>query len=445
MSDDYEEYRRKVIDAQRQWNYDRSAIYFAQAFVASKFDGDYEDPRIKGPDNYDTMTLAEMVQKVNDMKPELVEAAGNAWMQISTDIKDAAAAFNTEFQKTVGGEGKAPAWGGASGAKAVEAVNNYATRTEPLGTAAHLVGIKLLEMVTGLHQTKALMPTAEPPKDLDGKVLPPDGIMKEGDYTAEEAEDEGRRILRTVYGQVAHQTDHGVPVLPAAPKVVDDGPDQPYVPPGDGGGDENGGGEDGGGGGGETGGGTGGTGETGGGEDTGGGTGTEPEDTGTTAASAETQSTPQTTSTPTDTSRAATTGTTGTPSGTGYVPGGSGRSGSGSGSGFPGRGGGSGGGGSAGGSNQPGAGRSLPGGGQPQSGAAPAAAAAARGGAAGAGRAGMAGMPMGGMGGGRGGGQDEEKQGQSAIKDYLINQQNGEELTGLDSMPKTVPPVLGEG
>ncbi|WP_280215666.1 hypothetical protein [Nocardia cyriacigeorgica] len=437
MSDDYDEYRRKVIDAQRQWNYDRSAIYIGTAIVASNFGGDYEDPRIQGPDDYDSMTLAQMVQKVNDMKPDIVDAAGEVWWQISNDIEAAATAFNTEFEKTVtaGADGKT-AWSGASGPAAVKAVNDYTTRTESLHIAAHLIGNKLKEMVTGLHQTKALMPTAEPPKDLDGKVLPPDGIMKEGDYTAEEAEDEGRRILRTVYGQVAHQTDHGVPVLPASPKVVDDGPNQPYVPPGDGGGEENGGsGENGGGG--ETGGGTG---ETGG---TGGGTGTEPEDTGTTAASAETQSTPQTTSTPTDTSRAATTGTTGTPTGTGYVPGGSGRSGSGSG--FPGRGGGSGGGGSAGGSNQPGAGRSLPGGGQPQSGAAPAAAAAARGGAAGAGRAGMAGMPMGGMGGGRGGGQDEEKQGQSAIKDYLINQQNGEELTGLDSMPKTVPPVLGEG
>ncbi|WP_280498792.1 hypothetical protein [Nocardia cyriacigeorgica] len=445
MSDDYEEYRRKIIDAQVQWNQDRSAIYIGTAFVASKFDGAYEDPRIKGPDNYDSMTLAEMVQKVNEMKPELVEAAGTAWWQISTDIENAAAAFNTEFQKTVGGEGRARAWGGVSGAKAVEAVNNYATRTEPLSIAAHLVGNKLHELVTGLHQTKALMPTAEPPKDLDGKVLPPDGIMKEGDYTAEEAEDEGRRILRTVYGQVAHQTDHGVPVLPAAPKVVDDGPDQPYVPPGEGGGENGGGGGDNGGGTGENGGGTGenggGTGETGGGEDTGGETSTGPEDTGTTAASTETQSTPQTTSTPTDTGRPTTTGT-GTPTGTGYLPGGSG--GSGSGSGFPGRGGGSGGG-SAGSSGQPGAGRSLPGGGQPQSGAAPAAAAAGGGGAAGAGRMGMGGMPMGGMGGARGGSQDEEKSGTSGIKDYLITQEHGEELTGLDSIPKTVPPVIGEG
>ncbi|BDT84711.1 hypothetical protein [Nocardia cyriacigeorgica] len=442
MSDDYEEYRRKVIDAQRQWNYDRSAIYLGTAIVASNFDGDYEDPRIQGPDDYDSMTLAQMVQKVNDMKPEIVDAAGEAWWQISNDIEAAATAFNTEFEKTVtaGADGKT-AWSGASGPAAVKAVNDYTTRTESLHIAAHLVGNKLKEMVTGLHQTKALMPTAEPPKDMDGKVLPPDGIMKEGDYTAEEAEDEGRRILRTVYGQVAHQTDHNVPVLPAAPKVIDDGPNEPYIPPGEGGGEEGGGGGENGGG--ENGGGT--QGETGGGEETGGGTSTEPDDddTSTTAASTETPSTPQTTSTPTGTGQATSTGTSGTPTGTGYVPGGSGRSGSGSG--FPGRGGGSGGGGSAGGGNTPGAGRSLPGGGQPQSGAAPAAAAAGRGGAAGAGRMGMGGMPMGGMGGARGGGQDEEKSGQSAIKDYLINQQNGEELTGLDSVPKTVPPVLGEG
>ncbi|MFE3442170.1 hypothetical protein ACFXNW_03980 [Nocardia sp. NPDC059180] len=440
MSDDIEEYRRKVIDAQRQWNYDRSAIYVGTLFVASKFDGDYEDPRIQGPDDYDSMTLAQMVQKVNDMKPNIVDAAGDAWWQISKDIEAAASAFNTEFQKSVatGPDGKT-AWAGDSAEAAVKGVNDYTTRTEPLHIAAHLVGNKLKEMVTGLHQTKALMPTAEPPKDLDGKVLPSDGIMKEGDYTTEEAEDEGRRILRTVYGQVANQTDHNVPVLPAAPKVVDDGGGNPYVPPGPGGNkEENGGGGDTGGSGGGNDGGT--PGETGGGEETGGETTTESEEPSTTSASTDTQSTPQTTSTPTDTSKAATTGTTGTPTGAGYTPGGSGRSGGGSG--FPGRGGGSGGGGSSSGGGTPGAGRSLPGGGTPQVGSTPAAASAGKSGAAGAGR--MGGMPMGGMGGaGRGGGQDDEKSGQSGIKEYLVTQEHGDELTGLAAMPKTVPPVIG--
>ncbi|WP_433723486.1 hypothetical protein ACQP0C_24565 [Nocardia sp. CA-129566] len=56
------------------------------------------------------------------------------------------------------------------------------------------------------------------------------------------------------------------------------------------------------------------------------------------------------------------------------------------------------------------------------------------------GRSGMSGM---GMPGSRGGGKDDEKESKS--KEYLVNQQNGEELTGLDEAHrvKTVPPVIG--
>ncbi|MFE9324838.1 hypothetical protein ACIHDR_18365 [Nocardia sp. NPDC052278] len=57
------------------------------------------------------------------------------------------------------------------------------------------------------------------------------------------------------------------------------------------------------------------------------------------------------------------------------------------------------------------------------------------------GRSGMSGM---GMPGSRGGGKDDEKEPKS--KEYLVNQQNGEELTGLDEAHrvKAVPPVIGE-
>ncbi|GAB2656040.1 hypothetical protein GCM10027088_37750 [Nocardia goodfellowii] len=59
-------------------------------------------------------------------------------------------------------------------------------------------------------------------------------------------------------------------------------------------------------------------------------------------------------------------------------------------------------------------------------------------------RAGMSGMPgMGAMGGARGQGDDDKEH---QTKDYLINQENGEILTGLDPehRVKTVPPVIGE-
>ena len=43
----------------------------------------------------------------------------------------------------------------------------------------------------------------------------------------------------------------------------------------------------------------------------------------------------------------------------------------------------------------------------------------------------------------RGKGEDDKER---RTKDYLIDQQNGEELTGLDeaSRARTVPPVIGE-
>ncbi|OQS15492.1 hypothetical protein B0T36_09550 [Nocardia donostiensis] len=432
---DYEDYRQRIIDAQMQWNHERSAIYVASMLVSSEFEGELEPPKIPGPDNYDTMTLAQMVDAVNKMEPGVVYAAAQAWHNISKGLKDKAQAFNDRFQKTVEGTGGPPAWGGLAAQKAVGSVREYARQTDNLGTAAHMVAIKLSEMETGLSQTKALMPLVSERPDLRGKTLPAEGIMKEGDYTEEEAENEGRRVLRTVYSQVAHQSDHGVPVLPSAPVVVDDGGPGPVQTTGR---PSN-------------------TGQQG---DPGSSPqqpqqGETPQDPGeqpqgtpnenTTAAS----TTPQTAPTPTDPGRTTMSAPTNTPSttpGTPYVPTTTGNPntlGRPSSPGTPG---------SPGRPSTPGApgsptgpapGRSIPGTPQTpqQNGVAPAAAARANG--VPAGRAGMPGMPMG-MAPGAGRGQDEERNGQSAIKEYLITKEHGEELTGLDRIPKTVPPVLGD-
>lgn len=80
-----------------------------------------------------------------------------------------------------------------------------------------------------------------------------------------------------------------------------------------------------------------------------------------------------------------------------------------------------------------------PGGGRPTN--APAAA-----GATNQARAGAPGMGSAMPGGARGKNDEEQEKQKSAIAETLINQANGEELTGLDPehRPKTVPPVLGE-
>ncbi|MEU5760658.1 hypothetical protein [Nocardia sp. NPDC047648] len=426
----YDEYRNRIIAAQEQWNRERDTIYDFTSRLGTSFQGEYEPPRIPGPDNYDSMTLAQMVDAVNAMRPGTVREASEAWLNIGMNLTGAIQAFNEQFGRTVTGDGTNPGWTGQSGKAAADAVTNYRNQSENLADAACLVSFKLSEMHTGLEQTQALMPQATERPDLTGKTLPQDGVMKAGDYTEEEATQEARRILRTVYGQVATQTDHGVPVLPTAPQIVaDSGQPVPSSP---------------------------GTSNSAAPQATSSSAdpaGAEPESTepsggdpqespladpaATTpqsvtpagvdqpasvqpTTSTTPSTTPSSTTTPSPNITTATPGRPGTTS-----PSAPRRSGSPSSPGTPNS------------TATPAPGRNVPAGPQ-QPNALPAATAtgsqAARSGAAGT--TGMA-PGMGAR------GKDDERE-TSGVKDYLISQHNGAELTGLDSLPKSVPPVIGE-
>lgn len=425
----YDEYRNRIIAAQEQWNRERDTIYDFTGRLGTSFQGEYEPPRIPGPDNYDSMTLGQMVDAVNAMRPGTVREASEAWLNIGMNLTGAIQAFNEQFGRTVTGDGTNPGWTGQSGKAAAEAVTNYRNQSGNLADAACLVSFKLSEMHTGLEQTQALMPQATERPDLMGKTLPQDGVMKAGDYTEEEATQEARRILRTVYGQVATQTDHGVPVLPTAPQIVADsgqpGPSSPGTwnsaapQQASGSGDL---------------------------------AGAEPESTETsdddpqepprtdpaattpqsvtpagvdqpTSAQPTTSATPSSTPSSTTPSPNITTATPGRPGTTSpSIPR---RSGGPSSPGTPNS------------TATPAPGRNVPAGPQ-QPNALPAATATG----SQAARSGVGGTT--GMAPGMGArGKDDERE-TSGVKDYLINQHNGAELTGLDSLPKSVPPVIGD-
>ncbi|GAD86814.1 hypothetical protein FEK33_08760 [Nocardia asteroides NBRC 15531] len=428
----YEEYKARVIAAQEQWNQERSVIYLTQhlANFSSIFAGETQPNHLTGTDDsYDHMQLAEMQSAVAAMKPSVVNSASEVWKKIGSDLSTTIVAFNKAFEATTTAQN---GWAGEAASAAVTAVNNYAKQSSTLPAAATAVSLKLAEMKTGLEQTQALMPGLTERPTLTGKTLPTDGEMKLGDYTETEATDEARRILRTVYGQVAVQSDSGVPFMPTAPKVVGDGGD-PQVPggggssqrPSGGGTDETSGADE------QT------TPETvaggqspqdsGGGDDSTTDEGSSTEESATDPSSTEDTTAASTTS-PTTTNP--TTSQPGTPTGTnpsspgttplGTTPGG---------------------GGSPGGRGGTTAGTPTPGRAAPSTpGAANPAAAAARSAGGGTGRAGMSGMPgMGMPGAGRGGQNDDEHRG---VPDYLITQENGEILTGIGDV-RAVPPVIG--
>ncbi|QIS08811.1 WXG100 family type VII secretion target [Nocardia arthritidis] len=436
----YDEYRARIIAAQEQWNKERSDIYAATSVLNMVFHGDIEPPTIPGTEPaYDTMKLSEMTAVVDQMRPAQVLQVAEAWHKISLSLSDAVSNFNQAFSKTLAG-----GWTGTSADAALSAVNTYSEQSRPLATATMLVADKLREMHTGLEQTQALMPRVSQRPDLSGKSLPQDGVMKAGDYTDEEAEKEGHRIFNTIYGQVAHQTDRGVPVLPNAPQIADSSGPPPVTPaPNDGGGPNPGGPHpDGADGGQPTDSGQGKPGGDNPNDKTGQQPGTQPTSvTPDSTQAASTTTSPAPTSTPSNDPSATAKNPSATPSapnpasptlsapgtpsrpspsrptipGTPRTPGTT--------PGTP---------------KSPGApGRSVSGTPQ-QPGVTPA---AARGTNSTTARPGAAGTPFGGAP-GAGKGKDDETT--SGTKDYLINKRNGEEVTGLDSLPKAVPPVIGD-
>ncbi|MGY4100306.1 hypothetical protein ACW2Q0_12240 [Nocardia sp. R16R-3T] len=416
----YEDYKRRVIEAQEQWNRDRDWIYKTEAGY-SGFDGETQPAHITTPDSYDHLTLEQMQTAVSAMKPKLVDDAVTMWANIGLDLNGSFHLFQREFERTITGQNGHTGWTGAAAQAAVTAVNNYYDKSIPLSQAATLTSLKLAEMKTGLEQTQALMPGLTERPDIAGKTLPKDGVMKTGEYSSTEAEQEGRRILRTVYGQVAGQTDVGVPYMPTAPTIIDSpGPVTPGPNPG---GTQGPSGSD-----------SGSSGSGGDGSDSSGSQGqgsgqptsteTTPSTTSpdaTTAASTTPQSTTATTQ---STSPATTTPSTYTPSTSTpslNTPGIGTSTGRPTNTGTPA-------------TTQNSPGRSVAG--TPAT-AATAATAATRQSTGSTGRSGMSGMGAPGQ---SKGNDDERKKG---VPDYLITTEHGQELTGLDSQPKTVPPVIG--
>ncbi|MFI6364861.1 hypothetical protein ACIBG0_19135 [Nocardia sp. NPDC050630] len=414
----YEDYQRRVIEAQEQWNRDRDWIYKTESGYHG-FDGETQPPHITTPDSYDHLTLEQMQTAVSAMKPKLVDDAVTMWANIGADLTGTFEVFKREFDRTINGQNDRPGWTGVAAQAAVTAVNNYYEKSVPLAQAATLTSLKLAEMKTGLEQTQALMPGLSERPDIAGKTLPKDGVMKTDEYTSTEAEQEGRRILRTVYGQVAGQTDVGVPYMPTAPTIVD-GPG-PVTPGRDAGGTHGSSGSD------DGSAGTGGDGSDGSGnpgQDSGEPTGTEQSTTPSTTtpnATTTASTTPQS-STATMPSASTTTASPSTSTPSLNTPGIGTTTGRPTSTGTPG-------------ATQGSPGRSIAG--TPAT-TTTAAAATTRQSTATSGRSGMSGM------GAPGQNKSNDDDRKKAVPDYLITAEHGEELTGLNSHPKTVPPVIGE-
>lgn len=228
MSQD--DYRARIIAAQQQWNDDRTAIYSHRGKLAQDLEQGYDPPSITNPGAdlfaIETGTLQDLISKVEAMQPARAWEASQMWQNISAAFREKSQTFGDAIKATIGN-----GWEGEAAKAAVESVGRYVDQSRQLTLSTELISVKLSELYTGLHQTQTLMPRAtDSSPDLRGKTLPSEGVLKVDDHNQTEATAEARRVLRTVYWQVANQTDNGVPVVPNSPTLVNN-PNQPVSAP----------------------------------------------------------------------------------------------------------------------------------------------------------------------------------------------------------------------
>ncbi|WP_280232384.1 hypothetical protein [Nocardia cyriacigeorgica] len=407
------------------------------------FDGEFHDPRV--PDalfgNVRSEDLDELYRKAQAVDVAAMTTLHQAWQSRAEKLEAGLTTFGPKILAAM-----EDTWQGESKKAAAQGIIDYVEKAKSLVSGTKIVAGKVELVKSAVEVTKA---NVQPSPDTSGwgsKVASwtPGPTWKMNEDRTNAAEIATYTILEKVYQPGIREGDTGQPRIPLAYNPVHDpGTVPPVAPPpsswppdGRGGGQWDppanpGGDEE---------------------EEIPGTTGEETDDTNPAGVDPSTNpsSLGNTTTpglgTPASTTTAST-GTSGLP-GTGYVPGGLGsgglgsRSGGGPGSGSGGSGSGGSGSGIPGGSVSGGPGRSLPGTGGTGIGTA----AAATTGATNRGARPMAMGPMMPPGARGGKADDENEKAKSAIAEALVNQRNGEELTGLDPehRPKTVPPVLGE-
>ncbi len=382
------------------------------------FQGEFRPREVLDTDEFERYDVATLRSKVDQIDLATVSGLVAAWNTIADRHQESLRTF-TDAMARATDEG---VWRGEARNAAASAVSDYAAQGAQVSNAARLTSSKLAELQTGLEPTKELVPHAPDHRSgFENAVgLFAGRAWRNDDVAQHNAKVEAVRVLSTVYAPVVMESDTNVPVIPrpasttnpsgtddgSTPRGTNNGTGNPSSSPSSNPSET-----------------------TNSIDDSTTSTSTEPSDntsqtpesTTTDPASTTEESTTPASTTPTSTTPAS---TTPTPSTSPNSPGSPHSSTPGS----PG---------SPGSPNAPGV--SVPSKGTPSN--PNAVAAAARTGAS-PGRAGTSGM--GGMAPGARGGKSEDEESTKGIPDYLITQEHGNELTGLDDLPRTVPPVIGD-
>lgn len=383
---------------------------------------EYQGPKVPESAYRDPDGLGDLYDRVQEMRPEQLAALLDRWENIRNKLDSSLPTFKNEILAAV-----AEKWQGSTGDKAAEGITKYVDRSADLVGSVQLVSEKVKLVRSAVDITKAAVQQA-PDTTWSSNVASwvPGPTWKLNQHRSEQFHDANVNVVRNVFYPAVREADTQVPLVPKPYNPIHESPDQPISSrptseqpvrqpsrgtggraaentPADGA---------------NTGEGTPNSSVPANGEQQTAGDRTATDPSGTTPASTDPASAAPASSTDQNPTR------TGDGSRGNSASPGPGISGTPAGSGSP---------------NTAAPGRGASG----TPGVAGTASSANNGGRSATGRSGTTGTPgMGGMS-PRGKGEDDKER---RAKDYLVNQQNGEELTGLDeaSRARTVPPVIGE-
>jgi hypothetical protein len=179
----------------------------------------YDGPGGSADDVFDAMSHAEIYGKVSEFTPDMLENMAGNWRTIGGNASRDAGAFASEIGNVVGQD-----WQGAAAEAAGAGVQRYAVSAVELMIASHTFSSTIAAAQGALSDTKSSVPPPQSISKTDrvldvfasvsNLVVP--GSMKNSQFERDEAEEQARTIMKTLYQPAIRDASDRIPVLPQA-------------------------------------------------------------------------------------------------------------------------------------------------------------------------------------------------------------------------------------
>ncbi len=230
-------------DQTQVWDADQLALQRKINDLAKESNSGVDPESLTGADEFEHLTLEQIRDLTDQIKPTVVQAVSEAWTKIGQSLGEATKTLSDGLKATI-----AENWQGQAAGRASQAIAHFVDTSTNVGTAASMVGMKVAFAQRGSDETSrmlgpvlaAAVPTA-PAVQIPGTsavqtpipgslaaLVPTMAGVQSAESQKEEARQASLQVLRNVYAPAMHGGDQGVPVLPSVQQSTN--PTGPLAP-----------------------------------------------------------------------------------------------------------------------------------------------------------------------------------------------------------------------